>query len=351
MSAGTTVTRAELDAGRLVFAPWGNANGDAYASFAFKVSDGSNTSAAAYTMTVDVTPVNDPATGIVEITDVDGEIPPANKWRVGTYFQARTSTIRDADGLPGWFFYDWVIVNADGTETGGDFIGRWYWLLEEDVGKKIRLKVSFVDKDRHWERLTSVNYPRAGVTLDPPTFREITILPRTGENTAPSAADAKVTTAKNMAHVFSAADFKFSDPDAGNELWGVRIVSPPAAGALALGATAVAANRWVTRADIEAGRLAFAPAADASGSAYASFTFKVGDGTAESEAAYTMTVDVAGGALQTEAPTVASAPAVSAAGADGAWGPGETVEVTLAFPGRACQRLRLPRRGSAIDPL
>ena len=329
--AGTTVTRAELDAGRLVVAPAANAHGDSYASFTFRVSDGLNTSESAYTMTVDVTPVNDPATGVVQITDVDGEISPANRWRVGTYFQARTSRIRDADGLPGWFFYDWVIVNADGTETGGDFIGRWYWLRNEDVGKKIRLKVSFVDKDRHWERLTSATYPRAGVTLDPPTFREFTILPRTGENTAPSAADATVTTAKNMAHVFSAADFKFSDPDQGNELWGVRIVAPPAAGALALDTTAVAASRWVTRADIEAGRLAFAPAADASGSAYASFTFKVGDGTAESAAAYTMTVDVLAGALQAEAPTVASAPGVSAAGADGAWSPGETVEVTLAF--------------------
>ena len=93
----------------------------------------------------------------------------------------------------------------------------------------------------------------------------------------------------------------------------------------------MAASRWETRADIEAGRLAFAPAADATGSAYASFTFKVGDGTAESAAAYTMTVDVLAGALQAEAPAVASAPGVSAAGADGAWSPGETVEVTFAF--------------------
>ena len=87
----------------------------------------------------------------------------------------------------------------------------------------------------------------------------------------------------------------------------------------------------MTRADIEAGRLAFVPEANASGSAYASFTFKVGDGTVESAAAYTMTVDVLAGALQAEAPAVTSAPGVSAAGADGAWSPGETVEVTLAF--------------------
>ena len=326
--AGATVAKADLDAGRLVFAPAANANGDAYARFTFRVSDGLDTSESAYAMTVDVTPVNDPATGPVEISVTHDE-----EWRVGgSTLKPKTGGISDADGLPGWFFYDWVVVNADGTETGDDLFGPWFRLRQQDAGKKIRLKVSFVDKGRHWERLTSVTYPYvADISVNPPIRHEFTILPRTGENTAPSAADATVTTAKNMAYVFSAADFKFSDPDQGNELWGVRIVAPPAAGALALDTTAVAASRWVTRADIEAGRLAFAPAADASGSAYASFTFKVGDGTVESAAAYTMTVDVLAGALQTEAPAVTSAPGVSAAGADGAWSPGETVEVTLAF--------------------
>ena len=327
------VTRAELDAGRLKFTAASGTSADADVSFTFFVSDGSNPSESSYTMTIDVTPGtsgtsgNSPATGPVEIsTTRDAE------WRVGTTLKPGTGRISDADGLPPYFFYDWVIVNADGTETEGDLFGPWFRLRNEDVGKKIRLKVSFVDKGRNWERLTSVNYPYvADVSVNPPIRHEYTVLPRTGENTAPSAVDATVTTAKNMAHVFSAADFKFSDPDAGNELWGVRIVAPPTVGALALGTTAVAANRWVTRADIEAGRLAFAPAADATGSAYASFTFKVGDGTVESAAAYTMTVDVLAGALQTEAPAVTSAPGVSAAGADGAWSPGETVEVTLAF--------------------
>ena len=133
VSVGTTVTRAQLDAGRLVFAPAPNANGDSYASFTFRVNDGIDTSESAYTMTVDVTPVNDPATGLVQIS-ARGE------WRVGELLRPSTSRIRDADGLPGYFFHDWVIVNADGTETEGDFIGPWYWLRQQDVGKKIRLK-------------------------------------------------------------------------------------------------------------------------------------------------------------------------------------------------------------------
>ena len=152
VSVGTTVTKAQLDAGRLVFAPAPNANGDSYASFTFRVNDGIDTSESAYTMTVDVTPVNDPATGLVQIS-ARGE------WRVGELLRPSTSRIRDADGLPGYFFHDWVIVNADGTETEGDFIGPWYWLRQQDVGKKIRLKVSFVDKGRSRERLESVTYP------------------------------------------------------------------------------------------------------------------------------------------------------------------------------------------------
>ena len=245
VSVGARVTRAQLDAGRLVFAPAPNANGDSYASFTFRVNDGFDTSESAYTMTVDVTHVNTPATGVVEIT---GRSEIRGKWRVGNTLKPRTGRIRDADGLPGWFFYDWVIVNADGTETEGDLFGSWFRLRQQDVGKKIRLKVSFVDKDRHWERLTSATYPYELVSPDGQVAsirrREYTILPRTGENTAPSAADATVTTAKNMAHVFSAADFKFSDPDQGNELWGVRIVAPPTAGALTLDTAAVAASRW-----------------------------------------------------------------------------------------------------------
>ena len=50
--------------GRLVFTPVANAHGAGYASFTFKVSDGVSESAVVNTMTMDMTAVNDPATGL-----------------------------------------------------------------------------------------------------------------------------------------------------------------------------------------------------------------------------------------------------------------------------------------------
>ena len=59
VSANATVTKAHLDSGDLKYTPPANAYGDDYASFTFKVNDGEVDSASAYTMTINVTAVND----------------------------------------------------------------------------------------------------------------------------------------------------------------------------------------------------------------------------------------------------------------------------------------------------
>ena len=53
------MTKSDIDDDKLVFTPAANANGTSYASFTFKVSDGTVKSDSAYTMTVNVTAVND----------------------------------------------------------------------------------------------------------------------------------------------------------------------------------------------------------------------------------------------------------------------------------------------------
>ena len=111
-------------------------------------------------------------------------------------------------------------------------------------------------------------------------------------NTAPTAADSMVTTNEDTPHVFTAADFNFADADARDSLAGVKIVTLPAEGTLALDSTPVTTDQVIPRADIDGGRLRFTPAANAYGDAHASFTFKVNDGTVNGAAAYTMTVNV-----------------------------------------------------------
>nr|WP_305906947.1 DUF4347 domain-containing protein [Methylomarinum sp. Ch1-1]MDP4519661.1 DUF4347 domain-containing protein [Methylomarinum sp. Ch1-1] len=110
-------------------------------------------------------------------------------------------------------------------------------------------------------------------------------------NNAPQAADSTVTTDEDTTYVFNAADFNFSDID-GDSLASVQITSLETAGSLQLSGVDVALNQVIGLADIDAANLTYMPAADANGSAYASFGFTVNDGIANSIASYTMTIDV-----------------------------------------------------------
>jgi hypothetical protein len=177
VTASQSISVADLIAGKLVFTPAVNANGAAYASFGFKVSDGTALSDAAYTMTVNVTPVND----------------------------------------------------------------------------------------------------------------------------APTASHRTVTTNEDIARVLAVADFGFSDVDTGDTLQAVTVTTLPTAGSLKLNGVAVTASQSISVADLSAGKLVFTPAANANGSGYASFGFKVSDGTALSASAYTMTALSASGDRQRHA--------------------------------------------------
>ena len=110
-------------------------------------------------------------------------------------------------------------------------------------------------------------------------------------NAAPTAADQTVTTAEDTAHAFGASDFGFADTDAADELASVRVVTVPGKGTLAVSGSAVSVDQEVAVSDL-GGNLTFTPAANEHGSGYASFTFRVSDGTDESASAYTMTIDV-----------------------------------------------------------
>jgi VCBS repeat-containing protein len=60
VTLGQVISEAEITAGNLTFTPAPSENGIPYDSFEFRVHDGTAYSASAYTMTVDVTPTNDP---------------------------------------------------------------------------------------------------------------------------------------------------------------------------------------------------------------------------------------------------------------------------------------------------
>ena len=107
-------------------------------------------------------------------------------------------------------------------------------------------------------------------------------------NDAPSGADKAIATNEDSTQVLTWADFGFSDPtdSPADAALSVKISSVPNAGSLMLNGVAVALGQEILKAEIDAGKLTFAPAPNANGDGYASFDFQVRDdgGTAHNGA-------------------------------------------------------------------
>ena len=139
-----TVPAAQFNS--LKYVPPANENGGEipFTSFTFRVNDGTDDSAATYTLTFLVYRVNDAATGQPGITGTA---------QVGQTLAATAGTIADVDGLPDPFLTDtntsfqWVRVTSG---TDADISGArdsTYTLVADDEGKKIKVKVSFLDTE------------------------------------------------------------------------------------------------------------------------------------------------------------------------------------------------------------
>ena len=101
-------------------------------------------------------PANTAATGEPAITGTA---------QAGQELTADASPIMDADGLPSSFTYQWVRVDADGTSNEEDISGEiaaTYTLTNDDVGKRIKVQVSFTDELSGEEMRTSAAYPSSG---------------------------------------------------------------------------------------------------------------------------------------------------------------------------------------------
>jgi len=159
---------------------------------------------------------------------------------------------------------------------------------------------------RAWDRTSGVAGGTADTTVNGTTTAYSTATASAGitvssVNDAPAGTDNTVTTNEDTAHVFTAADFGFVDAvdSPANALAAVTITTLPGAGSLTNDGVAISAGQRIVRADIDAGRLRFTPAQNASGAGYATFTFQVeddggsaGGGSALDPTANTLTIDV-----------------------------------------------------------
>ena len=164
VTAGGSIYRNDLDAGNLTYTPPANDNGDAFANFTFKVSDGADESVGGAVMTINVTAVNDDPTGAPAIV---GE-PVA-----GTTLTLDLSGIMDADGLPNdvadfeitWYHTD-DLSDGIGFETTLDLISS------RDIGKNLQVVVGFTDDgdkdgdvDDTKEEVVLASWPATGTII------------------------------------------------------------------------------------------------------------------------------------------------------------------------------------------
>ncbi len=150
---GTQISVAQISAGELVFTPVANAYGPAYTNFDFKVSDGTSESPLAARMTIDVTPVNDVATGRPQII---------GSMQLGQVLRVSVEEIQDLDGLRraqagelGYGYrYQWLrMEEGHPSQQVGE--GDAYVPVDTDAGASLVVQVSFVDDAGFEESLES----------------------------------------------------------------------------------------------------------------------------------------------------------------------------------------------------
>ncbi|MHC5541767.1 Ig-like domain-containing protein, partial [Singulisphaera rosea] len=282
---GQVIPVADIAAGKLVYTPPANANGNLYAKFSFQVRDnggtsngGVDTDPVARSMYVSIISVNDAPVGtsktvtILEGTSYtftvndfgysDPSDNPAN-----AFASVVVTTIPENPGLT----YNGAPLTSGMVIPVADIAaGKLKFVPPDNGSGGAFIKFTFQVRDNG-------GTANGGQNTDP-TPRTIFVT-HTAINDPPVGTPKTVSIAKNSTYTFAATDFGFSDPNdtPPNAFLAVKISSLPNAGALTLNGVAVTSGLVILVADINAGKLKFAPAANATGAPYASFTFQVRD--------------------------------------------------------------------------
>jgi hypothetical protein len=274
------ITKADIDAGLLTFTPAANANGAGYDSFQFKVHDGTEYSAAAYSMTVDVTAVQDAPTAANNTVTTNEDT---------TYtFTAADFNFADVEGDSLTQVQVTSLESAGSLQCNGSDVTLNQVIAKADIDAGLLTFApaanangagydSFQFKVHDGTEYSAAAYQ---MTVDVTAVQD-----------APTAANNTVTTNEDTTYTFAAADFNFVDVD-GDPVSQVQITALESVGSLQLSGVDITLDQVISKADIDAGNLKFIPVADENGAGYDSFQFKVHDGTEYSAAAYQMTVDV-----------------------------------------------------------
>ncbi len=351
LTATTSVSAADIALGLLTFAADANANGAGYANVVFHVQDNGGTANGSAVVQTTLT-----FDGAGTLSDL---YPDPYAGNGDTYAQGGyTITVGagqhiDSEDGNGIFFHNgsanqtydnWARLTAD---NGGVF-NLESFVLNNGQGGEVRTSlnpgtvftyaagsnaVSF--QGVQWVEFSPLGdgssdgnqiyldtiVVSSGVAIDTSVASNTITIDVTSVNDAPLGTDSTITAEEDIAYVFSAADFGFTDPTDASSTAGTDnlknvIVHVPTAGTLSLNGVALTVTTTVSVADINAGLLTFLAAANANGAGYANLVFNVQDdgGVVNSGADTSVTPNT----LVIDVTAINDAPIINAADSTGA---------------------------------
>ncbi|WP_411885843.1 calcium-binding protein [Polaromonas sp. YR568] len=155
VTAAQVISAADLAAGRLVFTPAANANGNSYAGLSFSVKDQYGAfDTAPNTLTFNVTAINDAPTGAISLLRSGMAVTSATTVQQGDVLNV-SSTLADVDGL-GAFSYQWQ-SSVDGSNWNAisGATASSLALALTLAGQTLRVAVSYTDGFGTVERVTT----------------------------------------------------------------------------------------------------------------------------------------------------------------------------------------------------
>ncbi len=260
-----------------------------YDSFNFQVIDDEPRNSITYTMTIDVTSINDEPSftnsGGNQTVAEDAPAQTVNNWATAIVLgpanevPPQTATFNVTNNNNGLFSVQ-PAISAAGTLT---------YTPAANANGVATVTVNLNDNG---------GTPNGGDDQSPSINFTITV---TAVNDPPTGADNTVTLYENSNITFATGHFNYTDVE-GDAFDHIEVISAPGFGTLWVDSdgsgtvngaeVALASSDVVSTFDINSGYLKFMPAADENGNPYTSFQFRVHDGTQYSTATYTMTIIV-----------------------------------------------------------
>ncbi|MCT4603650.1 MAG: tandem-95 repeat protein, partial [Marinifilum sp.] len=267
------------DIANLTFSTDPHENGTAYATFGFKVYDGENYSTSVYTMTVNVTPLNDIPTFALT-ADPDVSIDEDH----GLYeSNNHANSMSEGPANESSQTLNFNVLNNNNS----------LFSVQPAIDNNGKLTFTTAANKFGTATVTVVLKDNGGTDnggVDTSISETFTITIK-AVNDHPVADNEAVSTNEDITYTFAASDFSDSYSDIENEPMNrIQITEIESVGDLEYNNTDVTNNLEINAADIP--KLKFIPNPDQHASSYSSFKFKVYDGADYSDLEYTMTVNV-----------------------------------------------------------